>query len=82
MYRVPLIAFNFSVNAKNIADFHNGACSFGLFAEYAKNREKYPHLLVRCKPNQLGTSGNGGRFLSEMKIDWDCLDRCIIGANN
>ena len=33
MYRVPLIAFNFSVNAKNIADSHNGACSFGLFAE-------------------------------------------------
>lgn len=51
-------------------------------AEYAKNRDKYPHLRVRCKPNQLGTSVNGGRFLSGMKIDWDCLDRCVAGANN
>ena len=33
MNGVPLIAFNFSVNAKNIADFQNGECSFGLFAE-------------------------------------------------
>ena len=31
MNGVPLIAFNFTLNAKNIADFQNGACSFGLF---------------------------------------------------
>jgi hypothetical protein len=33
MNGVPLIAFNFTLNAKNIADFQNGACSFGLFTE-------------------------------------------------
>ena len=30
---VPMIAFNFSLSAKNIDDFQKGACSFGLFTE-------------------------------------------------
>ena len=30
---LTLIVFNFSLNAKNITDFQNGACSFGLFTE-------------------------------------------------
>ena len=33
MNGVPMIAFNFSLSAKNIEDFQNGECSFGLFTE-------------------------------------------------
>jgi len=33
MNGVPLIAFNFTLNAKNIADFQNGSCFFCLFTE-------------------------------------------------
>ena len=45
-------------------------------AEYARNRDKHPHLRVRCKTDQAGTRPNGGRFLREIVIDWECLRRC------
>ena len=49
---------------------------FELFV-YAKDRENYPHLRIRCKPDKVGTKENGGRFLREMMIDWNALDRCL-----
>ncbi|RIZ66225.1 MAG: hypothetical protein D0531_05590 [Methylococcales bacterium] len=70
-------------SGKPINPIHNKFVPVTLseLAEYAKNREKYPHLRVRCKPNQIGTLGSAGRFLSEMKIDWDGLDLCVAATN-
>lgn len=64
----------------NQANYQFTPVSLRELADYAKNRERFPYLRVRCKPDQIGAKGNAGRFLREMVIDWEALDRCVIGA--